>query len=383
MMKMKRLWFVLGAALFLGACGDDVIVIDGAGGEPPAPPQFLAASYSNFGVRVTWELSTQWNGEFFRVYSRRVSQSGFTAIADVTSCQDGLCEYTDTNINANTSYEYFVSAVDPDSGVETDSDDVIVVDVPSFSAPPVPGSLEVVALDNANFVHWDVGARAADDFSFYRVYAIETGDPLLLGETDSEGFLDLLASNGVTSRYAVSAVDQFGHESDRSGSAAGTPRPDFQGEVVIDFFDDAEESGFRFQEDDSLLPTVSGFDASRHFRLEVDQSGWWFVPGPEATIFPTGVFTSALKCGVASDATCEDWTTAPTIGYGAADVGITPEFTYMFRVIGDDGQVHYGSVRVALIGTDQDGNDLMVFDWSYQTQADNPQLAPAGVSPSG
>ena len=60
----------------------------------------------------------------------------------------------------------------------------------------------------------------------------------------------------------------------------------------------------------------------------------------------------------------------------AADIGIAPEFTYMFRVIGDDGEVHYGSIRVALITVDQDGDDLMVFDWSYQTQADNPQLAP-------
>ena len=95
-------------------------------------------------------------------------------------------------------------------------------------------------------------------------------------------------------------------------------------------------------------------------------------------MFPTGVFTTALKCGVAADSTCQDWTTAPTVGYGTADVNVVPEFTYMFRVVGDDGQIHYGSVRVALVGSDQDGDDLIVFDWSYQTQADNPSLAPGG-----
>ena len=156
------------------------------------------------------------------------------------------------------------------------------------------------------------------------------------------------------------------------------PRPDFQGEVLFDFFDDADHSGFRFQEDEGLLPIVSGFDDGRHFRLEVDQSGWWFVPGPQAGIFPTGVFTTALKCGVGADFTCQDWTTAPTAGYESADVGIAPEFTYMFRVVGDDGQIHYGSVRVALVASDQGGNDLIVFDWSYQTQANNPSLAPGG-----
>lgn len=373
---MKRLWLVMGAALLLGACEDEVFFIED--GDPPAAPLFVSASYSNFSVRVTWELSARWNGEFFRVFARRLGQSGFNSIAEVTSCAAGFCEYGDTNIAANTSYEYFVSAVDPNTGAETDSEDVVVVDVPSFAAPPVPGGLEVVGLDDANFVRWGDGARAADDFSFYRVYILDGGDSFLLGETDSEGFLDLLASNGVTSRYAVGSVDEFGHESALSASASGTPRPDFRGEVLYDFFDDAENSGFRFQEDEGLLPTVSGFDAGRHFRLEVDQDGWWFVAGPQAAIFPTGVFTTVLKCGVAADATCQDWTTAPTVGYGSADVGIAPEFTYMFRVVGDDGQIHYGSVRVALVGSDQDGDDLMVFDWSYQTQADNPSLAPGG-----
>jgi len=373
---MKRLWLVLGTALLVGACEDDFVVFDD--GEAPDAPLFVAASYSNFAIRVTWELSTRWNGEFFRVYARRLGKAGFSSIADVTSCVDGFCEYLDINISENTGYEYFVSAVDPASGFETDSDGVVTVNVPSFAAPPVPTAVEVVALDDANFLRWGDGARAVGDFSFYRVYLLDNGDSVILGETDSEGFLDLLASNGATSRYVVSSVDEFGHESDLSVSAAGTPRPDFTGEVLWDFFDDVENSGFRFQDDDTLLPIVSGLDVGRDFRLEVDEFGWWLVLGPTAEVFPTGVFTTALKCGVAADSTCEDWVTAPTVGYGFEDLNITPEFTYMFRVTGDDGQLHYGSIRIALLGSDQEGDDLMVFDWSYQTQAGNPQLAPSG-----
>ena len=45
--------------------------------------------------------------------------------------------------------------------------------------------------------------------------------------------------------------------------------------------------------------------------------------------------------------------------------------------VGDDGQLHYGSLRVALLGVDQDNRDVMVFDWAYQPQAGNPALAPA------
>jgi len=371
---MKRLWWVLGLTLLVGACEDEVVFVESP--EAPAPPLFVQGSYSNFAIRLTWELSTAWDGEFFRVWGRRIQDAEFTLVADVSSCANGFCEYTDTNISERTSYEYFVSAVDPVTGEEADSEAVVRVEVPAFRAPAIPQGLEVIALDDANYLRWSDNARDAADFLFYRVYLLDEGEAFLLGETDSEGFVDLLATNGVTSRYAVSAVDEFEHETELSGSAGGTPRPDFTAEVVHDFFDSVEDSGFRFQEDESLLPIVSGFDAGRHFRLEVDGQGWWIVPGPDAAVFPSGVFTTALKCGVAADADCLDWTQAPTTGYGTAEIRVAPENTYMFRVIGDDGEVRYGAIRVTLVGTDQDGLDLMVFDWAYQIQPNNPSLAP-------
>ena len=51
----------------------------------------------------------------------------------------------------------------------------------------------------------------------------------------------------------------------------------------------------------------------------------------------------------------------------------------LFRsVIGDDGQIHYGVIRVEMLGFDQ--NDaIMIFDWAYQLQAGNPEL----VGPTG
>src|SRR5690606_696369 len=103
---------------------------------------------------------------------------------------------------------------------------------------------------------------------------------VLIGETDSEGFLDLLAENGATYPYFVTAVDDQGHESGGSGIAAATPRPDYHGEILFGFDDRPEDSGFRFREDESLSPIVHGSSASRHFRIEADLNGWWLVPGP-------------------------------------------------------------------------------------------------------
>ena len=80
---------------------------------------------------------------------------------------------------------------------------------------------------------------------------------------------------------------------------------------------------------------------------------------------------------MASDLQCEDWTDAPTSGYQVADVNLSQEFTYMLRVIGNDGELHYGSIRVALLGFEQTGAAIMVFDWAYQVQAGNPSMVGA------
>lgn len=374
----KRFLMVGATTLVLGACDqDDTIFVPI--GDAPAPPVGLEGDYFNRAVTLRWSLSSQWNGESFRVFGRRVGDASFLVIADVTSCSGGDCEYTDTNIVESVDYQYFVSAVDPDTGVETDSDVTVRVSVPSFTPPPVPTGLEVVPLDDTNYLRWSDNARSVSDFAHYRVYLVESGGPFLLGETDSQGFVDELAENGVTSTYVVSSVDVYGHESADGFQSAGTPRPDFAGELIVSFGDEPSLSGFRFQESDQLDPVVSGTSASRHFRLETDALGWWLVPGPGSSVFPQGVFTTALKCAVAADADCRDWVTAPTSGYAAADVLLDPELTYMSRVIGDDGEVHYGSIRVTLLGSDQSGADIMIFDWAYQIQPGNPELAPGGA----
>ena len=65
---------------------------------------------------------------------------------------------------------------------------------------------------------------------------------------------------------------------------------------------------------------------------------------------------------------------APAAGYSTAPIPVNPEFSYVFRVTGSDGQVHFGVIRATLLGSDQDANDLMVFDWAYQLRANEPRL---------
>ncbi len=384
---MRRMVWLVAVGLSLTACNDTVILgpgEGGGGGGIPAAPRALEASYYAGSVTVSWELGPGWDGEAFRVYGRRVTDADFFFIAEVTSCAAGVCVYEDRNVAEGVRYEYYVAAVDARSGRETATDYSVEVQVPSFQPPPAPGGMAVVALDGANYLRWNDGARAADDFSFYRVYVDDgQGGGFLLGETDSEGFLDELAQNGESYGYWVSSVDEYGHESGGSGMAVGTPRPDYHGEWIYAWEDRPEASGFRFQPDEGTDPVLDGTDPTRHFRLEVDDAGWWLVPGPDATVHGDAFATTALKCGPGADAGCVDVAVAPSSGYTTQDAFLSTQTSYVLRVVGDDGRVHYGVVRVELLGFDQNDDALVIFDWAYQTQADNPSLAPTADVPLG
>lgn len=363
----RAMTICLAVALVASGCRDDVVVVR----DTPAAPRAVTATYYAGAVTVSWELSPDWDGEAFRIYSRRVTDSDWFFIAEVTSCIGGFCTYEDLNVVENQAYEYYVAAVG--SGAETSSD-VVSVFVPTVTPPPAPDAPRIIALDDANFFTWGTASRTgANDFSFYKVYLDDGGDVFLLGETDSEGFLDLLAANGTTYSYFVTAVDTDGHESDGSVLASGTPRPDFHGEWIYAFEDQPTVSGFRFQADEATNPVLSGSDPSRDFRLESDGVQWWLVPGPNAAVNTTSWATTALKCGVAADATCTDVTVAPTTGYTDGAVELFASTTYVLRMDEGGGNVNYGAVRVEFLGFDQ-ADAIMIFDWAFQLQSNNPNL---------
>lgn len=369
-----RLARSLGLAFSLAAAsGCDEYPFSSSAG--PAPPRSFDAYYYDRAVRLSWELGAGWNGEAFRIWGKRKSDADYFLVAEVTSCSDGVCSYADPNITPEVTYVYYVSAVDR-YGNESASDEAIEVFVPEPTPPPVPDGLDPIPLDGAIYLRWAANSRQAADFSFYRVY-LEGGDgsTLLLGETDSEGFLDLLVENGNTYGYFVSAVDVDGHESEGSVLAEGTPRPDFHGELLYAFGDRPEASGFRFQETEATSPIVSGSDATRHLRLEFDGDAWWLVPGPGVELSPDAVFTTALRCGPAADEGCVDVRRAPDSGYVSDSVSLLAEYAYVVRVPADGEGWRYGLIRVTHLGFAQDGA-VAIFDWAYQLQPGNPSLAP-------
>jgi hypothetical protein len=369
----------LAALVLLGGCTETTGVW--VGGEEPAPPLSLQGWYYDRAIHLSWELHARWDEEPFRVYGRRSTDRSHFLVAEVTSCNGGLCTYTDLNVTPGRTYEYYVAAVNPRSGIETASAHAVEVHVPQPVPPPVPGGLEAVALDRAVYLQWDLRSRDAGDFAFYRVY-IEGGDGsvFLLGETDSEGFLDLLVENGNTYGYFVTAVDDLGHESEGSVLAEGTPRPDYHGEFLFAWEDQPASSGFRFQESEEVNPVLPGDDPERHFRLEIDSDGWWLVPGPGVEVHAEAFATTALRCGPAADFDCTDLRMAPSGNYHTGDLGLVPGHSYVLRVPASSGSWRYGVIRVSHVGFAQDGA-IALFDWAFQLQPGNPALStiPAAV----
>ncbi len=366
------------AGVLLAGCDE---VSTGGYGNAPAPPTNLEVWYYAEAVNLRWELHSQWDGEAFRVYGKRTTDADWFLVAEVSNCRGGVCSYTDVNIAPGRSYEYYVAAVDSRSGSETASDFAIEVHVPHPTPPPVPNAPDAIPLDGAIFLAWGTDSRDADDFAFYRVY-IEGGDGsvFLLGETDSEGFLDLLVENGNTYGYFVTAVDDLGHESEGSVLAEGTPRPDYHGEFLFAWEDQPASSGFRFQESEEVNPVLPGDDPERHFRLEIDSDGWWLVPGPGVEVHAEAFATTALRCGPAADFDCTDLRMAPSGNYHTGDLGLVPGHSYVLRVPAGSANWRYGVIRVSHVGFAQDGA-IALFDWAFQLQPGNPALStiPAAV----
>ena len=386
-MLRKRIIPVLAAAA-LAACSRDHVFV--GGGNPPGRPTDLSVEphwvlegFTNAGqpsgypvVDVKWNPPTDWNDEPFRVYARRLGGGSFFLIATVTSCTENGCVYRDRNVTAGTSYEYYVATANEDTNEETPTDFRVTAAVPAGTTPAAPQADSAVALDNAAYIRWKDSLNGQKLWK-YVVYLTRIDNQTYLyglGETDGLGLVDTRAQNGHVYGYRVAAVDTSEHMSALSPEITVVPRPDVSGELVYSFQTNPTKSGFRFQTSESTDPIVDGSGTTAQWRLEHDAGGWKIVPLNGTSVIEYPGRTTALTCGPGADAGCRAATRAPATGYQTTPIAINPEFSYVFRVTGADGQTHYGVVRVSILGSDGAGHDVMIFDWAYQLIANDVRL---------
>jgi hypothetical protein len=244
-----------------------------------------------------------------------------------------------------------------------------------------PASLSSVSLDSAIYLDWADNAflNAPNDFAVYRVYStsynLDQGlcgtNWSVEGTTVSHAFLAAQLTNGVPRCFATSAISVEGVESAWSPLRQDTPRPDARNVLVWAFGVNTPQSGFRFWDDINS----NGYGDPGELGLvqdgnRTDIDFWVYVQPSDSTLWLvpefTGTSVQLYQSSPIADLTSIDF--APATGYTRNMIQAVAGYGYVFEIV-DNGQIHYGALRVTAVS-----RQYVIFDWSVQTDPGNPEL---------
>jgi len=320
------------------------------------------------GVILTWTPPRNGEALTYDIFGRQSNGGEWTRRATTTSPS-----FHDAGVPQ---LQYYVLAIDG-NGNEMGQSAIITID--ERNRLPAPLGLTSISLDSAIQLSWARNAVDAGStiFDYYRVYSARYDATLsqcsqwsLEGTTVSDAFVSAGLPNGVTRCFAVSAVSRDGHESTWSLARMATPRFDSHNVLVYSSAARANSAGFLFYDESAHVYGVIGSNtrSDLDFTVERDASdgSLWFRPARG------GVQMALYSTTPVKDLTSID--RAAATGFSNVTIEAVPGFAYVFRVPKSDG-VHYGALRVAYVAT-----DYVVYDWSYQSAINNPELS---RTPSG
>lgn len=179
----------------------NVVALEVAAPQPP--PSNVAAKAVQEGVLLSWQGA----GGPFRVW-RKGPAGAQPALAATVNGH----EYLDREALLGQSYSYQVQAAGSERSAE------VSITVTDTFPPPAPVGLSAVASLGAVELSWE--PVTAGDLRGYRVYrAAGGGAPAIIADAvAAPAYSDRTAEAGVEYRYAVSALDEAGNESPRSGT---------------------------------------------------------------------------------------------------------------------------------------------------------------------
>ncbi|MGE3615391.1 MAG: hypothetical protein AB7L66_05905 [Gemmatimonadales bacterium] len=273
--------------------------------------------------------------------------------------------------------EYRVSAVG--GGVEGPASEAVTVD--ERLALDRPATLSSISLDGGVALVWSDDSYNSDPDGFwhYRVYGASYDldrdlcgtDWSLEGTTVAPEFRVGALANGVPRCFAVSGIVIEGFESLWSPIRADTPRPEARNVALTARQVTDATAGFRFWRDQNANGQVE--------RSELGKIGGGSLTDIDFAIerAPSGgLLLVPVRSGVTvvryADQPIGDLTDidlAPLGGYGRTPLELEPGFGYVVRIDPGDGFYRFGAIRVS-----HEGPNLVIFDWSYQTDPGNPEL---------
>ena len=225
--------------------------------------------------------------------------------------------------------------------------------------PAAPRGVKTITGDAQVTIEWyPNGEFDLAGYTVWRGRDREGYDALAEISEGTTRYTDTTVRNGETYHYAVSAYDTEGNESKLSPEDAwDTPRPEGRNVVLDDY---------------NLAPGRSGFDFSRPEKGSIP----WDAPATDVYFgFDTDVNVTYLYS--------DNETLMQDLGYHEYFDGVdfVPEFGYttlfvelieghIYALYTPDG--NFAKIQVRKLA-----DDAVVFDWAYQTEPDNVQLAPS------
>jgi hypothetical protein len=322
------------------------------------------------GILLLWDDISDPALASYRVYSRGSTTGSFGLRGETTS--------NTFHDNGVPHLQYYVTAVDVNGNESNPSNRITVDERLQLEAP---STLSSISLNGAIELDWSDNAYLSDParFAWYRVYSafydLDTGlcDAVwsLEGTTVSPEFLAGVLANGVPRGFGVSAISTEGYESLWSPLRQDTPRPDARNVLVYAFDANSALSGFRFwddaNQDGTAQPNELGLVQDGN-RTDID---FWVYRDPaDSTLWLVPEF-SGTSIRLYANAPIGDLTDidfAPVAGYTRNMIEAVPGYGYVFQII-EGSTVRYGALRVTHVG-----RSYLIFDWSFQTDAGNPEL---------
>ncbi len=189
---------------------------------PSVPTNLVASAVSTSQINLSWSDSTDNVGVVgYKVY--RGGTQIATAVALATSTTVVLASYSDTGLQASTTYTYAVAAYDAAGNTSAQSASAsattnpppppvsTIPDAPTISSitPHAPIALNQFLISSIT-LQWNAVTNPTFYLTFYRVYRkFGGGEWLLVGDTQQTSFFDLNIGRGTYS-YHVNACDSYG-----------------------------------------------------------------------------------------------------------------------------------------------------------------------------
>lgn len=238
--------------------------------------------------------------------------------------------------------------------------------------PATPRGVKSITGDGQVTIEWFLSDER--DLAGYKVWRGTDNENFELLEevaSNTSQFVDRDLNNGITYYYAVSSIDLDGNESDLSPEEVfDTPRPSGNNVTLNDF---------------NLFPDRSGFDLSQPSRGAIA----WDLPTVDVYFgFVPDAFTFAQKASAHylysdNDTEMQDMgyhenfdeiDESPLPGFVPGFIELFEGHVYVLRTPdGNFAKIHINAVS----------ENLVAFDWAYQIDPDNPELAPPLINTKG